>query len=110
MSAANRMASPGPYGSNPHKTVAGFSRFATARYRPRSDTGIVTGMIQGPTLVIAITERNAAWLVSWNVPRLVEDGTGEVMSLGAMAVTGFVAAVVVIVGAVMLINKFAHGE
>jgi len=32
------------------------------------------------------------------------------MSLGAMALTGFVAAVVVIVIAVMLINKFATGE
>jgi hypothetical protein len=32
------------------------------------------------------------------------------MSLGAMALTGFVVAVVLIVVTVMLINKFAHGE
>jgi hypothetical protein len=32
------------------------------------------------------------------------------MSLGAMAVAGFVAAVVLIVITVMLINKYAHGE
>jgi hypothetical protein len=32
------------------------------------------------------------------------------MSLGAMAVAGFVAAVVLIVITVMLINEYAHGE
>jgi hypothetical protein len=32
------------------------------------------------------------------------------MSLGAMAAVGFVAAVVLIVVTVMVINKFAHGE
>jgi hypothetical protein len=36
------------------------------------------------------------------------NGRGEVMSLGAIAVTGLVAAVIVIVVAVTLINKFAH--
>jgi hypothetical protein len=60
--------------------------------------------------VTAITEPNPAATLSSNVPHdlLRTDGRKKKMSLGTMAGIGLGAAVVLIVVAITLINKYAH--
>jgi hypothetical protein len=57
--------------------------------------------------VTAITERNRAATLSSNVPQL-QGRTGEIMSLGAIAFTGLIAAIIIVVVAITLINKYAQ--
>lgn len=56
----------------------------------------------------AITEPNGACFYPGSFARSRATNTGEIMSLGAITITGLVAAVVLIVVAITLINKFAH--
>lgn len=88
------MDSPGPSGDS------AFSSAATPR-----------GVTLAKSLwsfVTAITEQNPASTLSSNVPRLSEDGREKTMSLGLIAGIGLGAAVIVIVVAITLINKFAN--
>lgn len=65
-------------------------------------------MVHLHAFVTAVTERTRVSTLSSNVPRLWGTEREKSMSLGAMAFTGLVAAVILIVGAITLINKLAQ--
>jgi hypothetical protein len=60
-----------------------------------------------PLFVTCVTEPKRACLYPGTFADKA-DGTGETMSLEAITITGLISAVVLIVVAITLINKFAH--